>query len=587
MKILLCTSETGTKAGGLALHCSQLKEIFEVLGHNVLVEVLLNSDAYYYTLDGGYDSALGEKIRVSYMIKSLRDKYLDSIDLCVSCGGGKTAYYSMLICKELKIPMYTVLCGSEINLAFASPELLFYNKEALGYSSAVIGLSNELNNNAICISEHSSFKRFIIPNYYDLHSTNVNNNSRINKDHITFISGAAFLGEKKGIANLLVAFSKVIHDLGRNDTLYLYGRIDDDIHKHYLRIIEKLSLQDHVYIFGYLSREEFHNKMNEADVYIQASPFEGFGNSVAEALSLGKDILITNTGFIAETISIDFPDHIITSNKPDDMAHDIYNYCVNTYSKNDGINIRLKLAEYLNKEKVVSQWKKVLGIPQNNRISIGMDSCLTVMFHDISSDFNGVDYSQQGFANLVETISKRGLRLCSVREFFQAPHPEDMIICTFDDGYESVFTNALPIMKEYGFTATVYVCPDLIGIDNYWNHKDPIVRQHLSNDMITKLVESGWEIGSHGLSHLNLLRLSEHELDDNLSRSKELLLRFGNIDSFCYPYGSFNLFIKNRVKRYYKNAFSVSIGGNNYINDLFQITRLTPEELIHRLELDI
>ena len=37
MRILLCTSEFGNKAGGLAFHCMQLKAIFEQLGHSVYV----------------------------------------------------------------------------------------------------------------------------------------------------------------------------------------------------------------------------------------------------------------------------------------------------------------------------------------------------------------------------------------------------------------------------------------------------------------------------------------------------------------------------------------------------------------------
>ena len=173
----------------------------------------------------------------------------------------------------------------------------------------------------------------------------------------------------------------------------------------------------------------------------------------------------------------------------------------------------------------------------------------------------------------------------NIREYLKKKEKKNTIICTFDDGYENVFKNAFPIMKRYGFTATVYVCPDLIGKDNSWNHKDDMNRKHMTHEMLVELADAGWEIGSHGLMHINMLRLSECALEHNLKESKKQLEIYGLIDSFCYPYGAFNAFIKEKVEKYYANAFSVSIGGCDYINDLYQLTRMTPEELIERLGL--
>ena len=503
MRILLCTSETGNDAGGLALHCSQLKEIYEELGHEVFVEVLLNPHSYY-VIDGGYDSELGNKLRTSYMLRSIEKKYSDRIDLCVSCGGGRTAYYSMLICAERKIPLYIVLCGSEVNLSYEQPMLAFYNTQAMNYSSAIIGLSNELNSNAKKFNNNPSCMYYVIPNYCELGNEIKEHLSLTDKHRITFASGAAFLGEKKGIANLLKAFSILIHEKGRDDRLYLFGKIDDDIKQKYQQIIHDLSLERNVFLCGYLERNAFHEKMMSVDTYLQASPFEGFGNSVVEALSLGKDILISDTGYIAESIGKDYKDHIMQSLDPNDMANDMYNYCTNVVIKGDADKIRFKLLEELRKENVINLWRQVFGQSKRSTINVGADSCFAVMFHDVNSDYSGIDYAPDGFNKLINSIYERGLRLCSVHDFFLSPDSSKNIICTFDDGYESVFKNAFPIMKQYGFTATVYMCPDLIGKDNSWNHKDSVVRKHMTGEMITTLCEYGWEIGSHGLSHINL-----------------------------------------------------------------------------------
>ncbi len=582
MKILLCTSENGMDAGGLALHCVQLKEIFEKLGHEVFVEVLL-TPTEGLVLDGGYDPDLSKKLRSAILLKNLIKKYSSIIDACVSCGGGRTAFYSMLICKEAHVPLYTVLCGSEVNLCFENAGLAYYNSVALSYSEAIIALSNELVNNARKLNNNPRCRYYVIPNYYDVpiscqcKTTNKGNNQ------IVFASGATFLGEKKGVSNLILAFASLINERHRNDKLYLFGKIDDDIREQYCKIISDNSLGNNVFLLGYRNRETLLEEMNDVDVYIQASPFEGFGNSLVEALCLGKDVLLSDTGYISEAIINEFPDHLFSDLNSDNMAETLYNFCCNTYYNNDGDKIRTLLSEQLSFSTVVKQWNDVLTGHTSTPLVIGQDSCLAVMFHDINSDYTAIDYAPEGFKSLVDEIARRGLSLCSAREFFESPCSDQKIICTFDDGYESVFTTALPILQLYGFTATVYICPDLIGKDNRWNHRDDTVRRHLSCDMIRALVEAGWEIGSHGLSHENLLKLSEHDLDYSITESMKQLKEYDAVESFCYPYGSFNPFIKDKVSKLYKNAFSVSIGGNNYVNDMYQITRLTPEELIKRL----
>ena len=583
MNILLCTSEVGKNAGGLAFHCNQLKEVFETLGHHVDVEILLDPKEYY-ALDGGYDIALGKKIRISKKIMTLNRKYGKSIDLCVSCGAGKTAYYSMLFCKTNNIPLNIVLCGSEVNIAWGSAEIIYYSSEAFKYASAIIGLSEELISNAKILNENLSCKYYVIPIFRNMREKSVNK-YEASKEKIEFITGSSYLGEKKGIANLLYAFSKLKDNFKRNDVLYLVGEIDEDVRNKYMEIIETCNLSSNVYLLGYLPREDFINRVQNADVYIQASPFEGFGMSVVEALDAGIDILITNTGYIAETIFRQFPGHIMVNDTPIDIASEINDYICNVYPKCEKNSIRTFVGNKINSQVVIDKWKEIINnTTRINRVN-SKETCLSVMFHDVDTMYSGVDYAVEGFSRLMHEIFMKGYRLCSAKEYFRAEDKSNLIICTFDDGYENVYRNAFPIMKEYGFTATVFVCPDLIGKNNTWNHRDEVNRKHMSDEMICALVKYGWEIGSHGLSHMNMIRLSEHELDKCLGGSKEMLSKYGEIDTYCYPYGIFNTYIKNKTRLYYSRAFSVDIGGSDYATDLYQITRFTPEALIRKLDL--
>lgn len=579
MKILLCTSEFGNGAGGLAFHCSQLRYIFEKLGHTVYVEILLNNDGYKI-IDGGYDQELSDKIRIAYKLKLMSEIYSSKIDLCISCGAGMTSYKAMLFCKKNKIPLGIVLCGSEMNLACGKADLAYYNLKSSEYASYIIGISKELVENAKLYIESLHKKYYIIPIAYNFDINDISNNQVKRTDgSLIFATGSAFIGEKKGISNLILAFSNYIKKIKRNDKLYIYGKIDEDIKLQYLDIINENNLNNNVLIFGYLSRQEFISKLSEIDIYIQASPFEGCGISVLEAIKAGKEILISNSGFIAETIRDEYPNHIIKSLETNKFAQQLCYFAENVYKIKKNEKIKLKMQKILSENKIMTKWNEVLNyIPVNEKLKD--DNFIAVMFHDINNSYTGIDYAIDGFEKLLNIVFQKGYKLCSVRKYFESVNKENLIVCTFDDGYENVYKNAFPIMEQYGFSATVFLCPDLIGKNNSWNHRDDANRRHLTHKMILELVKSGWEIGSHGLSHINLLRLSEHELNYTLSESKKLLQEYGVIDTFCYPYGIFNLYIKNMVKKYYTKAFSVTVGSKNYKYDPFQITRLTPEDLL-------
>lgn len=581
MKILLTTSEIGDDAGGLAYHCLQLKNMFEKMGHIVFTEVFIEDVSNFTVFDGGYDIALGKKIRAAYKLKQMSEKYSNDVELCISCGAGWTAYNSMLFCKKNNIPLKIVLCGSEVNLAAGNTDLAYYNEHAVDYADDVIGISNELVENIKLYSKNNACRYHVIPIFCDINIDVKSQACKKETDKLIFATGASFLGEKKGIANLIVAFSRIVSDKGRNDLLYLFGQIDEDIKRQYISLVKELNIERNVFFCGYLNRNEYIMKMKDVDVYIQASPFEGFGLSIIEAICSGKDILISDTGFIAENIRDEYPGHIIKSLNAESLANTIYDYISSTFKKHEQTKIKNKLCNLLEEEKVIDQWEHVLLNGSIKKIdTIDDKACNAVMFHDVDCSYTGVDYAIEGFEHLIKKVSDAGYKLCSARDYFASKDRKKLIICTFDDGYENVYINALPVMKKYGFTATVFVCPDLIGKNNSWNHRDDVNRKHLTHEMICRLVQEEWEIGSHGLSHINMLKLSEHELEDCLGKSKRMLSKYDEIETFCYPYGIFNLFIKGKVKDYYKRAFSVEIGGTNYWDDPYQIVRYTPEKLL-------
>ena len=86
----------------------------------------------------------------------------------------------------------------------------------------------------------------------------------------------------------------------------------------------------------------------------------------------------------------------------------------------------------------------------------------------------------------------------------------------FDDGYSGVYENAFPIMKEYGYTGTLFMPTDYIGHSRYVNL-----------EQLREMKEWGWEIGSHTKSHADLDKVDGKTLLDELDGSRDYLVSSG------------------------------------------------------------
>ncbi|MFZ1947793.1 MAG: polysaccharide deacetylase family protein [bacterium] len=119
------------------------------------------------------------------------------------------------------------------------------------------------------------------------------------------------------------------------------------------------------------------------------------------------------------------------------------------------------------------------------------------------------------------------------------------VAVTFDDGYESVYTDAFPEICARGLTATVFPVVGAVGRSTSWGWDVRLsVRPfgHLSWPQIDELVRHGFEVGSHTVSHRDLTRLAEHDLRAELAASKKRLEdRTGRgVTAIAYPFGRTN-----------------------------------------------
>ena len=119
-------------------------------------------------------------------------------------------------------------------------------------------------------------------------------------------------------------------------------------------------------------------------------------------------------------------------------------------------------------------------------------------------------------------------------------------VISFDDGYENLYKNALPILDRLKFPAVAYVPAGAIGETNQRPPSDQkglsCYENMLSWRQVREMSERGVTIGSHSFDHVDLARLSEREAFGQLESSRILITeRIGKTcDHFAYPWGSFN-----------------------------------------------
>jgi peptidoglycan/xylan/chitin deacetylase (PgdA/CDA1 family) len=157
----------------------------------------------------------------------------------------------------------------------------------------------------------------------------------------------------------------------------------------------------------------------------------------------------------------------------------------------------------------------------------------------------------------VEAYWKRGVPL----------GPGKPVVLTFDNGYQSQYTNALPVLKRLGWVADENI--QLTGL--------PISQGGLSDAQVKGLVDAGWELDTQGMSHADLIRLGASQLHNEVVTARQMLKqRYGvAVSWFCYPSGHYDSNVISVVKAAgYVGSTTVIPGWASPSQDPYRLPRL-------------
>lgn len=146
------------------------------------------------------------------------------------------------------------------------------------------------------------------------------------------------------------------------------------------------------------------------------------------------------------------------------------------------------------------------------------------------------------------------------------PLPRKSVVITFDDGYEDNFQYAFPILKKYGFPATIFVITDIVNTEGY-----------LTTTQLKEMLARGIEIGSHTRRHAYLPGILGKTLVEEIKNSKDRLEQeLGvTITSFAYPNGGFTEEVKQTVAQAgYESACTTNRGYDRFNRDVYELKRV-------------
>ncbi len=194
-------------------------------------------------------------------------------------------------------------------------------------------------------------------------------------------------------------------------------------------------------------------------------------------------------------------------------------------------------------------------------------------------DNSSMNISPGLFQEQMKYLKENGYRAITPEDLlnfleYRRQIPKRAVLITIDDGFKSAYDVAWPILRRYGFPATLFVYTDYVGIS----------KKAITWDELRLLKANGFTIGSHSVAHSDLTKIQEDEtreafqkrLEKEIFTSKKILDKKLNQDTFIFsfPYGRYNPKLMEMTRDAgYRISVTVDRGGNPFFSNPLALKR--------------
>jgi len=208
----------------------------------------------------------------------------------------------------------------------------------------------------------------------------------------------------------------------------------------------------------------------------------------------------------------------------------------------------------------------------------GTDPVPILMYHVIAAPpagapFPGLYVPPAEFAEQMQALESAGwhaVTLDQVAAYWRRGVPLGAgkpIVISFDNGYNSQYTQALPVLRRLGWVADENL--QLTGL--------PPSQGGLGPGQIRGLLAAGWELDTQGISHADLITLDAEQLHYQVAVARETLQRRYHVpvNWFCYPSGDYDPTVVAAVKAAgFSGSTTVVPGWAHPSDDPYRLHRL-------------
>lgn len=204
-------------------------------------------------------------------------------------------------------------------------------------------------------------------------------------------------------------------------------------------------------------------------------------------------------------------------------------------------------------------------------------------YHALAEGSQVLAVSPRLFQAQMQFLAEAGFEVLRLEEVVQrvragqsfAPRS---VALTFDDGLQSLHREGLPVLRSYGWAATVFAVTNYCGRSNAWPGQPnnipplPLLNWH----ELGELAGSGFEIGAHTANHALLTGLEEPAVETELVNCQEHIRQHLGISPqvLAYPYGDYNETVLRLTRQHFAGAVTTHLREASSASDPYRLERL-------------